>query len=45
MGYSKGSPEREVHSHRGLPKRGKKFQINNPSTRSGGTVTNKDQSE
>ena len=29
MGYSKGSPEREVHSNAGLPKRIETFQINN----------------
>ena len=29
MGHSEGSPEREVHSNRGLPKGGRKSQINN----------------
>ena len=29
MGQSEGSPEREVHSNRGLPKGGRKSQINN----------------
>ena len=29
MGHSKGSPEREVHSNTGLPKRIETFQINN----------------
>ena len=28
MGHSKGSPEREVHSDTGLPKRTETFQIN-----------------
>ena len=29
MGHSEGSPEREVHSNTGLPKKREKFQINN----------------
>ena len=29
MGHSKGSPEREVHSDTGLPKKIETFQINN----------------
>ena len=29
MGYSKGSPEREVHRHTGLPNKIEIFQINN----------------
>ena len=29
MGHSEGSPEREVHSHTGLPKEIEKSQINN----------------
>ena len=29
MGHSKGSPEREVHSDTGLPKKTETFQINN----------------
>ena len=40
MGHSEGSPEREVHSHTGLPKKGQKFsnkQSNPRSTRMGGT--------
>ena len=29
MGHSKGSPEREVHSNTGLPKKIETFQTNN----------------
>ena len=29
MGYSEGSPEREVHSNTGLPKEIEKSQVNN----------------
>ena len=28
MGHSKGSPERQVHSNRGLPKKREIFQLN-----------------
>ena len=30
MGHSKGSPEGEIHSDTGLPKKMETFQINNP---------------
>ena len=43
MGHSKGSPEKEVHSNTGLPKKGINIsnkQPNPTSTRTGGT-TNK----
>ena len=33
MGYSKGSPEREVHRHTGLPNKIETFQINNLTLR------------
>ena len=42
MGHSKGSPEREVHSDTGLPKKDRKIsnkQPNPTSTRTGGTTT------
>ena len=48
MGHSKGSPEREVDSNTGLPKKNKSISNNQPnptSTRTGGTTTNKTQSE
>ena len=44
MGYGKGSPEREVHSDTGLPKKDRNIsnkQPNSTSTRAGGTITNK----
>ena len=48
MGHSKGSPEREIHSDTGLPKKDRNIsnkQPNPTSTRPGGTTTNKVQSE
>ena len=48
MGHSKGSPEGEVHIHTGLPKKNRNIsnkQPNPTSTRTGGTTTNKAQSE
>ena len=42
MGHSKDSPEREVHSNTGLPKKDRKISNNQPnplSTRTGGTTT------
>ena len=48
MGHSKGSPEREVHSDTGLPKKDRNIsnkQTNPTSTRTGGTTTNKAQSK
>ena len=48
MGHSKGSPEREVHSDTGIPKKDRNLsnkQPNTTSTRTGGTTTNKAQSE
>ena len=47
MGHSKGSPEREVHSSTGLPKKVRNIsnkQPNPTSIRTGGTTTNKAQS-
>ena len=47
MGYGKGSPEREVHSDTGLPKKDRNISNKQPnplSTRTGET-TNKIQSE
>ena len=44
MGHSKGSPEREVHSYTGLPKKNRNIsnkQPNPTSTRTGGTTTNR----
>ena len=43
MGHSEGSPDREVHSNTGLPKKYKNIsnkQPNPTSTRTGGTTTN-----
>ena len=48
MGYSKGSPNREVHRDTGLPKKDRNIsneQLIPTSTRNGGTTTNKAQSE
>ena len=48
MGHSEGSPEREVHSNTGLPKKDRNIsnkQPNPTSTRIGGTTTKKAQSE
>ena len=48
MGHSKGSPEREVHSNTGLPKKDGNIsnkQPNPTSIRTGGTTTNKTQSK
>ena len=48
MGHSEGTPEREVHSDTGLPKKDRNIsnkQPNPTSTRTGGTTTNKAQSE
>ena len=48
MGHSKGSPEREVHSNTGLPKKHRKFSNKQPNptfTGTGGTATNEAQSE
>ena len=48
MGCSEGNPEREVHSNTGLPKKDRNIsntQPNPTSTRTGGTATNKAQSE
>ena len=48
MGHSKGSPEREVHSDTGLPKKDRNISIKQPnptSTRTRGTTTNKAQSQ
>ena len=47
MGHSKGSPEREIHSNIGLPKKDRNIsnkQSNPKSTRTRGTTTNKAQS-
>ena len=44
MGHSEGSPEREVHSDTGLPKKDRNIsnkQPNATSTRTRGTTTNK----
>ena len=44
MEHSKGSPEREVHSHTHLPKKDRNIsnkQPNPTSTRTGETTTNK----
>ena len=43
MGHSKSSPEKEVHSGTGLPKKHRNIsnkQPNPTSTRTGGTTTN-----
>ena len=48
MRHSKGSPEREVHSDTGLPKKDTNIsskQLNPTSTRTGGTKTMTFQSE
>ena len=48
MGHSKGSPEWEVHSDTGLPRKDRKIsnkQPNPASTRTGGAPTNKDYNE
>ena len=48
MGHSKGSPEREVHSDTGLPKKDRKTsnkQPNPTATRTGGTTTKTTQSK
>ena len=46
QGHSEGSPEREVHSKTSLPKKDTKFsnKQSNPTSRTGGTTTNKAQS-
>ena len=46
MGHSEGSPEREVHSNTGLPKKDRNISNKQPnctSTRIGGTTTDKTQ--
>ena len=48
MGHSKNSPERELHTNTGLPRKDRNIsnkQPNPTSTRTGGTTTNKAQSE
>ena len=48
MSNSKGSTDRKVHNDTGLPKKDRKFsnkQLNPTSIRTGGTTTNKAQSE
>ena len=48
MGHSEGSPEREVHSDTGLPKKDRKISNKQPNSipkRTRGTTTNKAQSE
>ena len=48
MGHSKGSPEREVHSKTGLPKKIRNIsnkQANPTPTRTGGTTTKTAQSK
>ena len=48
MGHSEGSPEREVNSDTGLPKKDRNIlnkQPNTTFTRAGRTTTNKAQSE
>ena len=43
MGHSEGSPEREFHSHTGLPKKYRSISNKQPkatSIRTGGTTTN-----
>ena len=47
MGHSEGSPEREVHSNTGLPKKDRNISNKQPnltSTTTGGTTTNTAQS-
>ena len=46
MGHSEGSPEREVHSDTGLPKKDRNISSKQPNTTTrttGGTSTNKAQ--
>ena len=46
IGHREGSPEREVHSDTGLPKKNKNSSNNQPNptpTRTGGTTTDKAQ--
>ena len=48
MGHSKGSPEREVHSHTGLPKKDRNISNKQPNlmpTRTQGTTTKTTQSK
>ena len=48
MGHSKGHPEREVHSHTGIPKKYRNIsnkQPNTTPTRTRGTTTKTDQSK
>ena len=48
MGHSKGSPEREVHSDTGLPKKYRNISNKQPNpmpTRTGGTTTKTAQSK
>ena len=48
MGHCEGSPERKVQSNAGLPKEDRNIsnkQPNPTSTRTGGTITSKAQSE
>ena len=48
MGHSEGCTERKLHSDTGLPKKDRNIsnkQPNPTSTRTGGTTTNKAQSE
>ena len=48
MGHSEGSPEREVHSNTGLPKKDRNIsnkQLNPTPTRTGATTTNNAQSK
>ena len=48
MGHSKGSPEQEVHSNTGLPKKDRKISNKQPnpiSKRTRGTTTSKAQNE
>ena len=46
MGHSKGSPEREVHSDTGLPKKDRNISNKQPNpTRTRGTTMNKTQSK
>ena len=48
MGHSKGSPEREVHSDTGLPKKDRNTSSKQPNpmpTRTRGTTTKKPQSK
>ena len=48
MGHSKGSPEREVHSNTGLPKKERNISNKQPNPtciRTGGTTINKAQNK